>query len=83
MLDPKCIYRKSIFAKCTRLACLLSFVSLFFLSLLPLSALCSTIRTGTQDGSIAPLSLWDGGQISNYNRIIHIYVQTDPQSLVS
>ena len=25
MLDPKCIYRKSIFAKCTRLACLLSF----------------------------------------------------------
>ena len=29
MLDPKCIYRKSIFAKCTRLACLLSFASLF------------------------------------------------------
>ena len=30
MLDPKCIYRKSIFAKYTRLACLLSFASLFF-----------------------------------------------------
>ena len=29
MLVPKCIYRKSIFAKCTRLACLLSFASLF------------------------------------------------------
>ena len=29
MLDPKCIHRKSIFAKCTRLACLLSFASLF------------------------------------------------------
>ena len=29
MLDPKCIYQKSIFAKCTRLACLLSFASLF------------------------------------------------------
>ena len=29
MLDPKCIYRKSIFEKCTRLACLLSFASLF------------------------------------------------------
>ena len=28
MLDPKCIYGKSIFAKCTRLACLLSFASL-------------------------------------------------------
>ena len=28
MLDPKCIYRKGIFAKCTWLACLLSFVSL-------------------------------------------------------
>ena len=34
MLDPKCIYRKSIFAKCTRLACLLSFASLFDLGLL-------------------------------------------------
>ena len=32
MLDPKCIYRKSIFAKCTRLACLLSFASLFVVS---------------------------------------------------
>ena len=32
MLDPKCIYRKSIFAKCTRLACLLSFVSLLILA---------------------------------------------------
>ena len=31
MLDPKCIYRKRIFAKCTRLACLLSFASLFAL----------------------------------------------------
>ena len=31
MLDPKWIYRKSIFAKCTRLACLLSFASLFSL----------------------------------------------------
>ena len=29
MLDPKCIYQKSIFAKCTRLACLLSFASIF------------------------------------------------------
>ena len=29
MLDPKCIYQKIIFAKCTRLACLLSFASLF------------------------------------------------------
>ena len=29
MLDPKRIYQKSIFAKCTRLACLLSFASLF------------------------------------------------------
>ena len=29
MLVPKCIYLKSIFAKCTRLACLLSFASLF------------------------------------------------------
>ena len=29
MLDPKCIYRKSIFAKCAWLACLLSFSSLF------------------------------------------------------
>ena len=29
MLDPKCIYQKSIFAKCIRLACLLSFASLF------------------------------------------------------
>ena len=29
MLVPKCIYPKSIFAKCTRLACLLSFASLF------------------------------------------------------
>ena len=29
MHDPKCIYRKSIIAKCTRLACLLSFASLF------------------------------------------------------
>ena len=29
MLDPKCIYQKSIFAKCTQLAWLLSFVSLF------------------------------------------------------
>ena len=28
MLVPKCIYRKSIFAKCTRLACLLSIASL-------------------------------------------------------
>ena len=26
---PKCIHRKSIFAKCTQLACLLSFASLF------------------------------------------------------
>ena len=34
MLDPKCIFRKSIFAKCTRLACLLSFASLFFIVLL-------------------------------------------------
>ena len=32
MLDPKCIYRKSIFAKCTRLACLLSFTSLFLMT---------------------------------------------------
>ena len=32
MLDPKCIYGKSIFAKCTRLGCLLSFASLFFLT---------------------------------------------------
>ena len=30
MLDPKFIYRKSVFAKCTRLACLLSFASLFY-----------------------------------------------------
>ena len=30
MLDSKCIYGKGIFAKCTRLACLLSFASLFF-----------------------------------------------------
>ena len=30
MLYPKCIYQKSTFAKCTRLACLLSFASLFF-----------------------------------------------------
>ena len=30
MLDPKCTYRKSIFAKFSRLACLLSFASLFF-----------------------------------------------------
>ena len=29
MLVPKCIYLKSIFAKCTRLACLPSFASLF------------------------------------------------------
>ena len=29
MLDPKCIYGKSIFAKCTRLVFLLSFASLF------------------------------------------------------
>ena len=29
MLVPKCIYPKSIFEKCTRLACLLSFASLF------------------------------------------------------
>ena len=29
MLDPKCIYIKNIFAKCTRPACLLSFASLF------------------------------------------------------
>ena len=29
MLVPKCIYPKSIFSKCTRLACLLSFASLF------------------------------------------------------
>ena len=28
---PKCIYPKSIFAKCTRLACLLNLVSLFCL----------------------------------------------------
>ena len=28
--DRKCIYRKSIFAKCTRLTCLLSFASFFF-----------------------------------------------------
>ena len=28
MLVPKCIYPKSIFANCTRLACLLSFASL-------------------------------------------------------
>ena len=34
MLDPKCIYRKSIFAKCTRLACLLSFASLFYIDLI-------------------------------------------------
>ena len=33
MLDPKCIYRKSIFAKCTRLVCLLSFASLLYLCL--------------------------------------------------
>ena len=32
MLDPNCIYRKSIFAKYTRLACLLSFASLFYLT---------------------------------------------------
>ena len=30
MLHPKCIYRKSVFAKCTRLACLLRFASLFY-----------------------------------------------------
>ena len=30
MLHPKCIYQKSIFAKCTQLACLLSFASIFF-----------------------------------------------------
>ena len=29
MVIPKCIYPKSIFAKCTRLACLLSFASVF------------------------------------------------------
>ena len=29
MLDPTCIYEKSIFAKCTRLVCPLSFASLF------------------------------------------------------
>ena len=29
MLNLKCFYRKSIFAKCTQLACLLSFASLF------------------------------------------------------
>ena len=29
MLLPKCIYPKSIFAKCTRLACLLRFAGLF------------------------------------------------------
>ena len=36
MLIPKCIYPKSIFAKCTRLACLLSFASLFLSHLNPL-----------------------------------------------
>ena len=35
MLDPRCIYRKSIFAKCTRLACLLSFASLLKLDMYP------------------------------------------------
>ena len=29
MLDPRCIYQNSFFAKCTQLACLLSFASLF------------------------------------------------------
>ena len=32
MIDPKCIYQKGIFAKFTRLACLLSFASLFAIS---------------------------------------------------
>ena len=38
MLDPKCIYRKSIIAKCTRLACLLSFGSLFLFDGSPIKA---------------------------------------------
>ena len=41
MLDPKCIYRKSIFAKCTRLACLLSFARLLKYSV---QKLCLCLR---------------------------------------
>ena len=36
MLYPKCIYRKSISAKCTRLACLLSLASLFLILMIVL-----------------------------------------------
>ena len=42
MLVPRCIYPKSIFAKCTLLACLLSFASLLICNMLQLTCVLLT-----------------------------------------
>ena len=60
MLDPKCIYQKSIFAKCTRLACLLSFASLFNRSFWPKNCQkqCLPVTKSERAWIFSPLGPW-------------------------
>ena len=61
MLVPKCIYPKSIFAKCTRLACLLSFASLLMTGALFGAKFTSVPKLG--GGGVKPIlamrGFWD------------------------